>query len=255
MDNNLTRIEEIEHKYGVRKSRTMAKLDYIQSATGLILALFMWVHMMMVSSILLGKDTMYMVSKFFEGYYILGESYPQIVSLTAAFIFIVFIAHAGVAVRKFPGTYKQYTIFRSHMKRMKHSDTNLWFYQAFTGFAMFFLGSIHLFIIMTHPAEIGPYASADRVVSEWMAPLYLLLLLAVEFHGSIGLYRLIIKWGWFEGKNPKESRKRYKKLKWIVTAFFMTLGLLSLAAYVKIGLEHRDHVGERYIPTYERGVK
>ena len=254
MDKCDTRVQEIEEKFGVKKSRKPAKLDYIQSATGLILALFMWGHMMMVSSILLGKDTMYMVTKFFEGYYILGDSYPMIVTATAAFIFIVFIAHASVAVRKFPGTYKQYKIYRAHMKRMKHEDTNLWFYQAFTGFAMFFLGSIHLFIIMTHPAEIGPYASSDRVVTEWMAPLYLLLLLAVEFHGTIGLYRLVIKWGWFDGKNPKEARKRHKKIKWMLTAFFMTLGLLSLAAYVKIGLEHRDHAGERYIPTYERGV-
>ncbi len=245
----LCRVKEVEQKFGVKKSKTPAKLDYIQSATGLTLALFMWVHMLMVSSILLGKDTMYVISRFFEGKYFLGESYPIIVSLTAGFLFIVFIVHAGIAIRKFPGNYKQFIAFRAHMKRMNHSDTNLWFYQVFTGFVMFFLGSVHLFIIMTHPADIGPYASSDRVVSEYMAPLYLLLLLAVEFHGSIGLYRLVIKWGWFDGKNPKESRKRYKKLKWAVTAFFMTLGLLSLAAYIKIGLEHRDFQGERYIPT------
>ena len=81
-----------------------------------------------------------------------------------------------------------------------------------------------------------------------MWPLYILLLLAVELHGSIGLYRLAVKWGWFEGRNAKESRKKLKKAKVFVTVFFLTLGVLSLAAYIKIGLEHRDQFGERYVP-------
>ena len=64
----------------VKKSRLPARLDFIQSASGLVLALFMWGHMMLVSSILLGKDTMYFVTKFLEGKYILGKSMPILVS-------------------------------------------------------------------------------------------------------------------------------------------------------------------------------
>jgi len=246
----LTRVEEIRIETGVRKSRTPAKLDYIQSASGLLLALFMWAHMALVSSILLGKDAMYFVSKMLEGEVFFGESYPLLVTGTAAFIFIVFITHALIALRKFPGSFKQYRKYRAHMKRMKHGDTNLWFYQIMTGFAMFFLGSIHLFIIMTNSGDIGPYASSDRIVSSWMAPLYVLLLLAVEFHGTIGLYRLAIKWGWFEGKDAKKSRKKLKIYKWSITIFFLTLGFLSLAAYIKIGLYNIEHdqVGKRYVP-------
>ena len=237
-----------------------ARLDYIQSATGLFLALFMWGHMLFVSTILLGNDAMYHVTRFFEGEYLFGKPYPIIVSITVAIVFAIFILHALVAMRKFPGSYKQYRIYKNHMKQMKHSDTTLWFYQIFTGFVMFFLGSVHLYIMMTNPGDIGPYASADRVVSGWMAPLYILLLLAVEFHGSIGLYRLMMKWGWLEGKDPRASRKRYKRAKWLITAFFLTLGVLTLAAYIKIGLAHYDKTGERYTPTvsiqqqYERGI-
>ena len=255
MDVELNRVEEVKTAYGIKKSRTPAKLDYIQSATGLTLALFMWGHMMLVSSILLGEEAMYTVTKFLEGQFIFGDSYPILVSAAAGFIFVVFIAHAAVAIRKFPGSFKEYRIYRAHMKRMKHGDTNLWFYQVFTAFVMFFLGSVHLYIIMTNPSEIGPYASSDRIVSDWMAPLYILLLLAVEFHGSIGLYRLAIKWGWFEGKDAKKSRKRLKMYKWFITVFFLVLGFLSLAAYIKIGLAHQDKAGERYVPTsIERGV-
>ena len=232
----------------VKKSRMPARLDFLQSASGLLLGVFMWAHMVLVSSILLGKDAMYTVSKFFEGYYFFGKSYPIIVTLAVATVFTLFILHALLALRKFPINYKQYRTYRDHMHMMQHSDTNMWFVQAYTGFAMFFLGSVHLYIMMTNPDKIGPYASADRVVSEWMWPLYILLLLAVELHGSIGLYRLAVKWGWFEGRNAKESRKKLKKAKVFVTVFFLTLGVLSLAAYIKIGLEHRDQFGERYVP-------
>ncbi len=249
MDKTSDFIDSIGLEVKERKSRLPAQLDYLQSASGLILAIFMWGHMLFVSSILLGNDAMYVVTKFFEGKYFFGESYPGIVAFTVASVFVLFIAHAFLAMRKFPINYKQYKTFRGHMKMMHHSDTNLWFIQVFTGFAMFFMGSVHLYILMTHPAEIGPYASSDRVVSDWMWPLYLLLLLAVEFHGSIGLYRLAVKWGWFEGKNAKESRKKLKRAKIVITVFFLILGILSLAAYIKIGLEHRANVGERYIPA------
>ena len=80
--------------------------------------------------------------------------------------------------------------------------------------------------------------------------LYILLLLTVEVHGGIGLYRLAVKWGWFEGNDPATSRARLQKLKWALTVFFIALGLLTLAAYVKIGIEHADQYGERYIPKY-----
>jgi fumarate reductase subunit C len=84
-----------------------------------------------------------------------------------------------------------------------------------------------------------------------MWPLYILLLLAVEFHGTIGLYRLCVKWGWFDGENPKASRKALKKVKWALTVFFLVLGFASLAAYMKIGMENAANgtVGQKYQPT------
>ncbi len=243
----MTRSNEVSE--GLYKSKVPAWLDFLQSSSGGLLALFMWGHMIFVSTILLGKEAMYTVTKFFEGQYLLGHSYPGIVSVITGFIFLIFILHALLGMRKFPSNYKQYKYFHSHMNRMKHSDTTLWYYQAVSGFLMLFLGSVHLYVIMTHPGEIGPYASSDRMVSDLMAPLYFLLLIAVEVHGSIGLYRLAIKWGWFDGNNPKQRRQQLKKLKFIVTIFFLTLGLATLAMYTKIGIEHRDNVGERYHPT------
>jgi len=137
---------------------------------------------------------------------------PLLVSLVAAVIFVIFIVHAALGMRKLPGNFKQFQVMKAHAKSMGHDDTKLWFTQAFTGFAMFFLGSVHIYVILTHSDKIGPMASSDRVWSEYMWPLYILLLLAVEFHGTIGLYRLCVKWGWFDGENPKATRKALKKL-------------------------------------------
>ena len=240
-----------------KKSRVPAKLDYLQSLTGGFLALFMWGHMLLVSSILISKDFMYTITKLLEASFIWDGGNPILVTLVAAFIFVIFITHAGLGMRKLPGNFKQYQVMKAHSVNMNHDDTKLWMTQAFTGFVMFFLGSVHLYIIMTNSADIGPYASADRVWSEWMWPLYILLLLAVEFHGTIGLYRLCVKWGWFDGKNPKETRKTLKKVKWALTVFFMILGLASLFAYMKIGYEHAQagKVGQKYHPTTAKIMK
>jgi len=42
-----------------RKSHWPARLDVVQSASGLLLALFMWGHMAFVSTILISKDAMW----------------------------------------------------------------------------------------------------------------------------------------------------------------------------------------------------
>jgi fumarate reductase subunit C len=135
---------------------------------------------------------------------------------------------------------------------MNHDDTSLWYWQVVTGFAMFFLASVHLYIMLSRPDRIGPFESADRVWSDHLWPLYILLLLAVEFHGGIGLYRLAVKWGWFAGKNPNHSRVLLKRFKWAMTVFLLVLGFATLAAYIKIGIDHAPRYGERYVPTWQQ---
>jgi fumarate reductase subunit C len=229
-----------------------ARLDAIQSASGLILALFMWLHMLFVSSILLGKEAFWTVARFFEGYFILGRPFPLLVSLIVAAILALVVLHAVLALRKFPADWHQYRTFWRHAHRFPHSDTRLWLLQVITGFALFFLAPAHLYQMMAHPEMIGPYASADRVWSGHFWPLYLLLLVAVELHGGIGLYRLALKWGWFMGKDPARSRQRMKRGKWILTGLFIGVGLLALGAYIWIGIQHADRVGERYTPEWAK---
>jgi len=225
-----------------------ARLDFLQSATGLLLALFLWGHMFFVSSILVSQRAMWTITKMFEGYFLFGQSHYWIVSTIAAGVIVLFVTHAFLAMRKFPISYRQWRTFREHMGTMRHADTTLWFLQAVTGFALFFLASIHLYTMLTHPDRIGPVESADRVWSDFYWPLYLVLLFAVELHGGIGLYRLCVKWGWFTGADAQATRRRLATAKWALTAFFLILGLTTLGAYIKLGIAHAPHYGQPYSP-------
>jgi succinate dehydrogenase subunit C len=61
---------------------------------------------------------------------------------------------------------------------------------------------------------------------------------------------LCVKWGWFAVAEPNATRRRLKRLKWALTVFFILLGLATLAAYMKIGIEHAPNYGERYTPAW-----
>lgn len=220
-----------------KKSKMPARLDFIQSATGLFLGLFMWLHMFFVSTILVSEEFFNSVVHFLELRFVYDNPIMSyITSFLAACVLIIFIIHAGLAMRKFPINFRQFQILRTHTKMIKHEDTTLWWVQAFTGFVMFFLGSAHLIIIITNADKISGVMSADRVINHFMWAFYIVLLICVELHGSVGLYRLCVKWGWFEGKDAKASRKKLKTAKWVISVFFLALGALSLAAFIKIGL-------------------
>lgn len=226
-----------------KKSRTPAKLDMALTVSGVILALFMIGHMLFVSTILISKDFMYTVTKMFELDFLVEGGIPAVVSAIVFVIALIFIVHGVLGVRKFPSSYKSYLRMKEHSKMMHHKDTSMWMFQWISGFIMMFAVCIHLYIMFTQPQNIGPHASANRVVYDHMWLLYIVLLICVEIHGSIGLYRAAMKWGWFDDdKNPKASRSKLIKIKKFMSYFFLTLGFITLAAYIKIGLTENVQV-------------
>ena len=229
-----------------------ARLDLLQSLSGLALALFMWLHMGFVSAILISADFAWAVARFFEGYFFLPRPQAWLVTAFVASIALLFALHALLALRRFPADWRQYRIAARHGSRLRHGDTTLWFVQVATGFAMFFIAPVHLYAMFMHPDLIGPYESADRVWTGGFWPLYLALLFAVEVHGSVGLYRLAVKWGWFEGRDARTTRRRLKLAMWGLIAFLLTLGLTTLLAEIRMGIEHAPRAGERYVPTWQR---
>ena len=230
-------------------NKMAARLDFIQSATGLILGLFIMAHLLFEASILISNDLMRQVTLMFEGYYFFGERYPGIISFLAAAIGTIIVVHAATAMRKFPSSYKQYKIMKAHTKRMDHEESWLWIVQVVTGFAMFFLASVHVYTMLVQPENIGPYASAYRVYNERVSILYFFLLVSVVSHAFIGLYRLALKWGFFEGNNTKKSRKKLNRLMKVFIVAYLVVGFASLAKYIYIGATHDLTKEQHYIPA------
>lgn len=234
--------------------RWPARLDLLQSLSGLVLALFLVAHMFFVATILISHELFYNVARFFEAGWLFGEPQPALVSMVAAGVTGLLVAHAWLAMRKIPAGYRQYHAFSAHRRRLRHGDTSLWWLQVMTGFALFFLTTIHLYDMVSQPQLIGPYESADRVWTGGMWPIYLALLFTAEVHGGIGLYRLAVKWGWFVGDDANAGRRRLRHIRHAFSAFFITLGLVTLLAYIDLGRAHADRAGERYLPPGQTTV-
>lgn len=228
-----------------QKSRLPARLDFLQSGTGLVLGLFVWAHIVLDASIILGPKAFNWVSKNMELAFLsdTGHGYPIAVFFAVFVVFTLFIIHALLGMRKFPISWKQHRIMKDQMTMITHQDTNLWYIQALTGFIMFFAGSVHLYTMLTHPDSIDPYLCASRVVADNMWLAYLILLVCVVLHGNIGLYRLCMKWGWFQGADYQRGRKNRAKLKNLRNKLiigFLSVGLLALLVFAIIGLRHKD---------------
>ncbi|MGP1485484.1 MAG: fumarate reductase cytochrome b subunit [Campylobacter sp.] len=219
-----------------KKSRLPAVWDKWQSLTGLILACFILCHMVFTSTILLGKDAFNAVVGFAEAKFLFGEATWWITNVIAAFIFVVFIAHAFLAMRKFPANYRQYLMFRGHKNRIKHADTTLWWFQFLTGFALFFAASAHLVDIV-----FGGHITAENSAKNFhtLEFFYLALLVFMVIHAGIGIYRLYVKWISIDGANKHEMLIKRNRARILVFGIFGILATIALIAdFVWIGLSH-----------------
>ena len=207
-----------------------------QSLTGLVLGLFVGFHLFLDSSILLGPEAVDFIARLFEGKGILDEPQPWIVTVFSLGILTLLVAHAALAMRKLPHDYHQLAIFRHHNATLRHTDTRLWWVQALTGFALFFLVAVHLFMPITVPEDIGGLPSARRVVEDNAWALYIVLLPIVVAHAALGLYRLALKWGWPSFTIGAEGRRRLLLATLGVAAFYLVIDLAALVAYLRIGL-------------------
>ncbi|WP_144211400.1 fumarate reductase cytochrome b subunit [Shewanella donghaensis] len=224
-----TKIHDVSSK-GYLNPIWAARADKLQSATGLLLGIFIIMHLHFESSILISKEAFYHVGHFLEGgiFSETGHGFPVVTKFISAFMLIVVLVHALFALRRFPAQIQQWRALRSQMTIMPHQDTKIWFWQLITGFLLFFLAPVHLFDMITNP-EIGAHLSAERVYHQDVWMLYVLLLPAVVLHAMFGLYRLAVKWG------VTTKRTAALKLAKIMVVYLMIIGIASLLTYIFIG--------------------
>ncbi|QYJ74970.1 MULTISPECIES: fumarate reductase cytochrome b subunit [Shewanella] len=206
-------------------------LDLGQSVSGVVLALFLWTHLLLVSSILLGPEAMTWVARNMELAFLSddGHGYPWVVSLIAIGVAALAAFHVLVAIHKLPLTLRQQKALKSQMQVINHSDTRLWSWQAGTGIVILMLLPVHLWLVGSAPETIGPVGSAQRIWGEYGYLIYLPLLLTVELHAAIGLYRVALKWGAARDLN---TRARLRTIKTVLSVLFVGIGLAALLAFI-----------------------
>lgn len=137
-----------------------AWLDLSQSLSGVILAVFLWTHLVLVSSILFGADAMSWVARMMELSFLSsdGHGYPWVVTCIAIGIAVLAFIHVLVALQKLPMSLQQQRALRQQMQVIKHSDTRLWRWQAITGVVILLLLPVHLWLIGSAPKLLAPKA-------------------------------------------------------------------------------------------------
>ena len=230
-------------------ARRQVAHEVISGGSGLILALFMWGHVVLVGSILTGERGFDWMATFLEDYYI---AQPTVIA-----IFSLFLIHAVFAARKIPAQLRERKRIVELAKGLKnsgrehvatrtehspfrpHLESMLWIWQVRTGMIMLVLGGFHLTLLSIDVftplygdmAGIESSTSMARVAAGLWLP-YAILLLCVEFHASVGLYRLAIKWGadlWM-------SRKTMHRIEQVIFWLILVIGgftLVVLAGWVE----------------------
>ncbi len=206
----------------VRPSKRDAVLDWLQMLTGAGLILFMWCHMLLVSSVVISPKIMNAIAYFFEATYMAQVGGPL--------IFLTFLLHFVLAARKIPFRADgQVTIWR-HARMIKHRDTWLWVIQAVTAMVILVLGSIHMWVVLTD-LPITAAKSAARIQSGFWFIFYMILLPCVELHVSIGFYRIAVKWGFVKDS----GRSAFKKGENTLFLTFMVIGVITLIRFMLLG--------------------
>ena len=121
--------------------RTAAYLDFLQMLTGVGLILFMFSHIILVSSIHFGAGAMNTLAKFLEDTYMAQVGGPLIGA--------TFLLHFILAARKIPFRTQEQKILWQHSRRLHHLDTWLWVVQAGTAMIVLIMGSIHIWNILS----------------------------------------------------------------------------------------------------------
>ena len=227
--------------------------ELISGGTGLVLALFMWGHVILVGSILTGERGFDWMATMLEDYYVAQP--------TVAVIFALFLIHAVLASRKIPAQLverrqmidlakglsqagrERVPSRRDNSPFVPHLESMLWIWQVRTGMVILVLGSFHLILIgvdiftplFGEIAGIESATSLSRVAAGLWLP-YAILLLCVEFHASVGLYRLAVKWGADFLPHRRYLHRIEQIIFWLVLGLG-TLTLLVLAGWVSPPLE------------------
>lgn len=195
-------------------------LELATSVSGVALAVFMVMHLSLLSTVLVGAQTMDALASFLERYYLVFMMTPPLLFLG--------LAHVFLTVRKAPNTFQQQRILLRQMRWLRHLDTWTWGFQLTSGVALLALASIHLWVILTDlPIEAAKSGAHVSGIYLWLDIPFVLL---VQGHIAVGLYRVALKWGLLA------RRWAYGALA-LYTAIALGLSFTVMATFYSLGGE------------------
>jgi fumarate reductase subunit C len=200
-----------------RNPRAEFLTEATQMVSGILLVIFLWTHMLFVASIWLGNSVFNTLARFMDEFGILPA--------TIVFLILVFGLHVGAVGRRMPRQWEEQKIVWKHAKLIHHADTWSWVFQAITGMAIIALAVIHIAVVSY--GGINVEYSSVRVHNGFLI-FYAVLLLLSEYHASVGLYRIFVKWGWV-------SRQSVKRVLGVVSLLTIAIGAVSLVILYTLG--------------------
>lgn len=198
--------------------------DWLQLCTGAALLLFMWAHMLLVASVLLGPATMNALAGFLEA--------TGLVQLGGPCIGLLFLVHCVLTARRIPFRQQEQRAIWGHARLLRHRDTWLWLAQVASALVVLVLGVAHMWTVLAD-LPITAAKSAARVQRWPWTLLYLVLLPMVELHVAIGFYRLGVKWGFISSRRRPLGVKAEK----LLLVVFLAIGLLTLLRFLTLSVE------------------
>ena len=219
----------------VARARRERFYELVSGLSGAALAFFMWGHMLLVGSILTGAKGFDWVAHGMEKIFV---AQPTVVVIS-----VLFWVHAVMASRKIPAQIRQRREMAKRAadlaqadaavgyRERPHLESRLWLWQVATGMVVLVLGSFHIVLIAIDlftplwGERVGIEASSSMArVGAGLFIVYAVLLLCVEFHASVGLYRLAVKWG----IGSRWSRRTLMRAEQVILFTFLGLGLVTL---------------------------
>lgn len=216
---------------GARHGDSLAR-EIVSGLSGLLLALFMFGHSMLVGSILAGADSFDRVAIILEDYFIAQP--------TVIVILLLFLVHAFYAGGRIPAGNRQ----RGKMIRLakdlaaggsnlqtRHAESMLWIWQVRSGLIILVLGSFHIGLVALDVltplfGERTGIEAATTLAREraglWIV--YAVLTVCIAFHTAVGLYRLAIKWG----AGSRLSRTAMRFVERVILWGMLGLGAVTL---------------------------
>ncbi len=172
------------------------RLDFFQVLSGVLLAIFVFGHLCLVSSVLLGPQVFDGLAWFLEEVYIAQIILPC--------IFLLIIAHFVIAARKMPFKQGELTVYLKHAKAMNHKETWAWLAQVVTGIVLIAFALIHVWEVLAD-LPITTEKSAARMQEAGAGLFYLVLMLAAWIHVGIGIFRMGVKYGYITANLRKKA--------------------------------------------------